>query len=100
MVPTTLTETAPSNAQTAPAGPSVFADPWAGFLHIPLLISIDAPIAGLTVRELFRLERGSIVATSQSTDANVPVRAGGALIGWGEFQVLGEKLALRLAELA
>lgn len=63
-------------------------------------MTVESPVIGLTVRELFRLEKGSIVTTSQSSETNVAVRAGGALIGWGEFQVVGEKLAVRLAELA
>jgi flagellar motor switch/type III secretory pathway protein FliN len=98
MAPTTVTEpaTAPAALTAAPAP----IDGWAGLRHISLPIAIETPIVGLTVRELFRLEKGSIVATAQSTETNVPVRAGGALIGWGEFQVVGEKLALRVAELA
>jgi flagellar motor switch/type III secretory pathway protein FliN len=75
-------------------------DPWSGLLHISTSIAIDASIVGLTVRELFRLEKGSIVATRQPVGSNVPVHAGGSLIGWGEFQVVGDRLAVRVAELA
>jgi len=98
MALTTVTEAA---ARSTPAAPAPKPDDgWAGLLRISLPVAIEAPIVGLTVRELFRLEKGSLVATSQSTEANVPVRAGGALIGWGEFQVVGDKLSVRVAELA
>jgi len=75
-------------------------DPWAGYLHVSTSIAVDAAIVGLTVRELFRLEKGSIVATGQPVESNVPMHVGGALMGWGEFQVVGDRLAVRVAELA
>jgi flagellar motor switch protein FliN/FliY len=74
-------------------------DPFAAFLHIPAAITVEVPVVALTVRDLFRLEQGSIVATSQASGANVPVHVAGTLIAWGEFQVFSEKLAVRLAEL-
>ncbi|MGH9685694.1 MAG: FliM/FliN family flagellar motor switch protein [Candidatus Acidiferrales bacterium] len=100
MAPSSTSVAEPS-AQAAPlAQAPTTSDPWAGFLHVSTIVAVDATIVGLTVRELFRLERGSIVATAQPVESNVPLRAGGSLIGWGEFQVVGEKLAVRVAELA
>jgi flagellar motor switch/type III secretory pathway protein FliN len=74
-------------------------DPFAGFLHIPAAVTVEVPVVALTVRDLFRLEKGSIVTTSQSEGANIPVHIAKALVAWGEFQVFGDKLAVRLAEL-
>lgn len=74
-------------------------DPFAGFKHIPARLTVEVPVIALTVRDLFRLEKGSIVTTLQPAGANVPVRIAEALIAWGEFQVFGERLAVRLAEL-
>jgi flagellar motor switch/type III secretory pathway protein FliN len=76
------------------------ADPWASFLHVPTRISVEATIVGLTVRELLRLEKGSILATTQSSATNVPLCAGGRLFAWGELEVSGVHLAVRVAELA
>lgn len=76
------------------------ADPLAGLSRVPAFLTVEVPVVGLTVRDLFRLEKGSIIATAQSTGANVPLRIGGRLLAWGEFQVAGERLALRVAELA
>ena len=76
------------------------ADPLASLTRVPAFLTVDVPVVGLTVRDLFRLEKGSIVVTAQSTGANVPLRIGGRLLAWGEFQVAGERLALRIAELA
>ena len=79
---------------------AIAVDPWTGLLHVSTAIAIDVSIVGLTVRELFRLEKGSIVVTGHPVGSNVPVQAGGSLIGWGEFQVVGDRLAVRVAELA
>ena len=76
------------------------ADPLAGLLLIPTTLSVESQIVTLTVRELFQLEKGSVVASAQAAGANVPLYIGKKLIAWGEFQVVGENLALRVAELA
>jgi flagellar motor switch/type III secretory pathway protein FliN len=81
----------------APALPGA-SDPFVAFFHIPARVAVEVPVVALTVRDLFRMEKGSIVATSQPSGANVPVHAARALIAWGEFQVFGDKLAVRLAE--
>jgi flagellar motor switch/type III secretory pathway protein FliN len=74
-------------------------DPFAAFQHIPTAVTVEIAVVGLTVRDLFRLEIGSIVTTAQPSGANVPVHAARALVAWGEFQVFSDKLAVRLAEL-
>jgi flagellar motor switch/type III secretory pathway protein FliN len=75
-------------------------DPLTNLLHVTTFITAESPIVALTVRELFRLEKGSIVSTSQLLGANVSLLVGGRLLAWGEFQVAGERLAMRIAELA
>lgn len=75
-------------------------DPLAAVLLVPTTLSVEVQIGKLNVRELFRLEKGSVVASVQAAGANVPLYVGKKLIAWGEFQVVGENLALRVAELA
>ena|SRR5579871_5799723 len=83
------------------AAPLAPAEAWDRFLHLPLNVTVDIPVAGLTVRELFRLEKGSVVSTAHPSGANVPLRVGGSQVGWGEIQVVGgDQLAFRLAELS
>lgn len=89
-----------SQSAAIAALPADSTDPLAKFLHVPLKVSAEAKVTGLTVRELFRLEKGSIVTTAQPSIANLPLYAGKKLIAWGEFQVLGERLAFRVGELA
>ena len=58
------------------------------------------PSRASTVRELFRLQKGSVLASTQVSGVQVPIAISGRLIAWGEFQVAGDHLALRIVELA
>ena len=80
------------------ASPPQLPDPWSALLDVSALVTVEVPIESLTVRELFRLERGSILAALQPVASNVPVLLCNRLVAWGEFQVAGERLAVRLAE--
>ncbi|MGA8220416.1 MAG: FliM/FliN family flagellar motor switch protein [Candidatus Acidiferrales bacterium] len=95
-----MAETLLAPAVDSAATPAPALDVWAEMLSVSATVSVEVAIVGLTVRELFRLEKGSIVASSQLSTANVPVVVGGKLMAYGEFQVVGENLALRVAELA
>ena len=88
------------NAVTTSAAPTASVDPLTALLQVPTTLSVDVQVVNLNVRELFRLEKGSVVASVQMAGANVPLYVGKKLIAWGEFQVVGENLALRVAELA
>jgi flagellar motor switch/type III secretory pathway protein FliN len=73
---------------------------WGELLQVPTTVTVDVPIAKLTVRELFRLQKGSVLASTQVSGVQVPIAISGRLIAWGEFQVAGDHLALRIVELA
>jgi flagellar motor switch/type III secretory pathway protein FliN len=83
--------------RTTPTARTV--DDWGDIVAIPAKLSVETPFANLTVRELSVLEKGSVLATRHGAGTPVPVLAAGVFIGWGEFQVVGEKLALRIAEI-
>ena len=53
-----------------------------------------------TVADLVQLERGRIIATHWTVGQDVPLRINGALIAWSEFEVVQNRLAVRLTELA
>jgi flagellar motor switch/type III secretory pathway protein FliN len=95
--PSAPTITAAAAVATRP--PEIASD-WGELLLVATLVTVEVPIAKLTVRELFRLHAGSVVAASQLSGAHVPAVIGGKVFAWGEFQVVGEHLALRIAELA
>ena len=73
---------------------------WSEAALLPCTLTVDVPLKDFTVRDLLRLERGSIVETKNVESADVPVSVNARLIGWAEFEVVGQRLAIRLTELA
>jgi flagellar motor switch/type III secretory pathway protein FliN len=73
---------------------------WQPVLALPCQITIDLELPGFKVADLLKLGPGSVLATTWPVRKDVPLRVNGTLIGWSEFEVVGEKLAVRLTELA
>jgi flagellar motor switch/type III secretory pathway protein FliN len=82
-------------ANAAPAKDPVEAYGW-----FPCLLSLEVPVSRFTVGDLLRLRVGSIVETSSHHTGDIPLRANGLLIGWTEFEVIGNRVAVRITELA
>lgn len=75
-------------------------DPWADMLHFDCVLTIDLPVPKFTVRELLTLDRGSIIETRWKDATHLPLLANGRRIGWVEFEVTSDKLAVQVTELA
>jgi len=69
--------------------------PW-----LPCTLAVDLPVSRFTVRDLLRLSKGSIVETGYHQSSDLPLRVNGQLVGWTEFEVAGERLAVRLTDLS
>jgi len=57
-------------------------------------------VRSFRVEDLLALEQGSLVETVHEHSQDVPVRCGGALLVWAEFEVVEQKLAVRVTRLA
>lgn len=79
---------------------SPLADPWARVEALPCLLTIEIAVPGFTVADLVHLERGRIIATRWTVGQDVPLRINGELIAWSEFEIVQNRLAVRLTELA
>jgi len=75
-------------------------DPWVRVELLPCLLTIEISVPGFTVADLVHLERGRVIATSWTVGQDVPIRINGELIAWSEFEVVQNRLAVRLTELA
>jgi len=75
-------------------------DPCEQFAWLPCQLSLEVAVSRFTVGDLLRLNKGSIVETACAYTSDVPLRANGLLIGWTEFEVIGNRLAVRITELA
>jgi len=69
--------------------------PW-----LPCTLVLDIPVVRFTVGDLLSLAKGSIVETAYHQSSDLPLRVNGQLVGWTEFEVVGERLAVRLTDLS
>ena len=72
--------------------------PWDKIEHLRGTLTVEIPVAGFTVGDLLELQPGSVVAAEWPEGRKVPVRVNGELIGWGEFEERGGRLAVRVTE--
>lgn len=80
--------------------PGLAKDPVEAYGWFPCRLSLEVPVSRFTVGDLLRLRVGSIVETSSHHTGDIPLRANGLLIGWTEFEVIGNRVAVRITELA
>jgi flagellar motor switch/type III secretory pathway protein FliN len=69
--------------------------PW-----LPCTLALDLPVVKFTVGDLLSLVSGSTVETAYHQSSDLPLRVNGQLVGWTEFEVVGERLAVRLTDLS
>lgn len=72
---------------------------WADAESLPCRLSAEIEVSRFTVRDLFCLEVDSVLDAGWVQSLDVPLKANSQLIGWVEFEVIGERLAVRLTEL-
>jgi flagellar motor switch/type III secretory pathway protein FliN len=72
---------------------------WSHVKTLPCRLSVEVPIPGVTVGKLLDLAPGLILDTQHEEGSHVPVFINGQMIGWGEFDVVEESLAVRLTEI-
>lgn len=69
--------------------------PW-----LPCTVSLEIPLSHFTIGNLSRLGAGSIVTTAYRHLSDIPLWVNGQLIGWVEFEVIDDRLAVRITEMA
>jgi flagellar motor switch/type III secretory pathway protein FliN len=72
---------------------------WAHVKGLLCRLSVEVPIPQFTVSKLLDLAPGAILDTYYEEGSHVPVLVNGETIGWGEFDVVDEFLAIRLTKL-
>jgi flagellar motor switch/type III secretory pathway protein FliN len=85
----------PQPGPVASASDPLDAMPW-----LPFMLSVEVPVVRFTIGDLLALTKGSIVETACHHTSDVPLRANQLLIGWTEFEVVGDHLAVRITDQA
>ena len=75
-------------------------DPWARVEGLPCVLTVEIPVPGFRVADLAQLAPGRIISTRRTVGLDVPLLINGELVAWSEFEIVQNKLAVRLTELA
>ncbi len=73
--------------------------PWRTARNVPFRLAVTIPLAGMKLRDLCLLRPGTTLFTYISAAEDVPVRVGGALLGWAELDNVDGQMAIRLTRL-
>jgi flagellar motor switch/type III secretory pathway protein FliN len=63
---------------------------------LPMQLDVTVPIPDFRVQNLLALEKGMVLETRWHHADDVPVWCGGVQLVWSEFEVLDQKLAVRV----
>ena len=66
---------------------------------LPVQLDVTVPIPRFRVQDLLALEKGSILESRWIPGDDVPVWCGGVQLMWTEFELVDQKLAVRVTRL-
>ena len=73
---------------------------WALLSRIPMRLTATIPLPGFKVRDLLKLGAGSMVKSDWLSSDDVQLRVGEVQLGWSEFEVVEQRMAIRLTRFA
>jgi flagellar motor switch/type III secretory pathway protein FliN len=73
---------------------------WQPFFDLACQLTVDIPLADFHVADFLQMQAGSVLVAHWRLTRDVPLRVNGILIAWGELEAAGNRLAIRLTELA
>lgn len=66
---------------------------------LPVEIDVAVPIRKFRVRDLLTLKEGTVIASQWIQGDDMPLGAPGAQLAWTEFEVIDQRLAVRITRL-
>lgn len=92
-----VSATLQSSLSTVPADAGrVIHHPLARAYELPFTLVLEIPVVEFTVGTLMHLQPGTIIRTQAQQNEDLSLKINGQLLGLVEFDVLGDKLAVRL----
>jgi hypothetical protein len=67
--------------------------------RLPIEIDVCVPIRNFRARNLLALEQGQVIVSLWQQGDDLPLGARGSQLAWSEFEVVGQKLAVRITRL-
>jgi flagellar motor switch/type III secretory pathway protein FliN len=72
---------------------------WETLAQLRVTIRAGIALNRFSVRDLLALNEGQVFESLSSSTEDVPVRVGQTQLGWSEFEVLQQRMSLRLTRL-
>jgi flagellar motor switch protein FliN/FliY len=73
---------------------------WPMISRMPVVLAVSIPVSSFTVRDLLGLHPGETIETVWGAIREIPLKVGEVQVAWGEFEVVEQRMALRLTRLA
>ncbi|MGH9586259.1 MAG: FliM/FliN family flagellar motor C-terminal domain-containing protein [Acidobacteriaceae bacterium] len=84
----------------SPAHPEAKPFPESSLLAgLPMQLDVMIPVPSFRVQDLLALEKGGLLESRWPPSDDVPVWCGGSQLVWSEFEVVDQKLAVRVTRL-
>jgi flagellar motor switch protein FliN/FliY len=100
LLPPEKPEKVEASDSKGPSGPGPKPFPETSALAgLPMQLDVTIPIPSFRVQDLLALEKGTILESGWPHTDDVPVWCGGSQLVWSEFEVIDEKLAVRVTRL-
>jgi flagellar motor switch protein FliN/FliY len=68
-------------------------------IRLPIEVDVAIPIRKFRVRNLLALSVGTVIPSQWRQGEDMPLAARGAQLAWAEFEVVDQKLAVRITRL-
>ncbi len=88
--------TSPEN----PERPNPSPESWEQVKNLACEFTVDIPLPSFRVADILRLAQQTVVNSLWRIEKDVPVRVNREVIAYAEFEVVGDRLAVRLTDLA
>jgi flagellar motor switch/type III secretory pathway protein FliN len=92
-------QVAPARTDT-PAAPESANNPIEAYHWLRCKTTAEVAVPKFTVGDLLSLRKGSVVLTTTPVANDIPLRVNKILLGWGRFEVVNDRLAVRITEMA
>ena len=72
---------------------------WGTVSQLPLKLRVRISVPDFRVANLVALSKGQVIRSASLSTEDLPVEVGNVQLGWGEFELIEQRLAIRLTRL-
>ena len=73
---------------------------WPTLSRMRVMLTVRIALDRIKVRDLLQLQQGQVLVSRWSHTNDVPLTAGEVRLAWSEFEVSGQRIGVRLTQLA